>query len=331
MPELVTPTPRGLYCAAGDFYIDPWKPVPRALLTHAHADHAVLGSGEYLCATPGLSIAKKRLPDANIQSVAYGEPFERNGVRVSFHPAGHVLGSAQIRVEFGGEVWVVSGDYKRASDATCASFEPVRCDTFISEATFGLPVYRWDAPGALTRELFTWWQEQAALGRTALLFCYSLGKSQRVLSELCAFTDRPIHVHGAIDEMTALYRDAGVKMLPTERVVDAPKGRAFAGELVLAPISARGTPWMKRLGDTATALASGWMRVRGERRRRNLERGFALSDHADFPALLTTVKDSGATRILFTHGYAEELAHHVRELGLDAQAISTEYSGEVQD
>ena len=326
--DLVVATPRGLYCAAGDFYVDPWEPVREAITTHAHGDHARPGSAHYVTAAPGAGVLAHRLEGANITAVPYGEPFMRGGIRVSLHPAGHVLGSAQVRIERDGEVWVISGDYKREPDLTCAPFEPLEAEVFITEATFGLPVYRWGPTADVVSELLAWWQSQAKLGRTAVLFCYTLGKAQRILAELARHGDRPIYVHGAVEEMTARYREAGVHLGVTERVVEQAKGKTFAGELVLAPLSARGTPWMKRLGDTSSGFASGWMRVRGERRRRNLERGFALSDHADFPALLRTVKETRARRVLVTHGYAEQFAHYLRDLGVDAQTLSTHFEGE---
>ncbi len=322
MPELITLTAAGLTCEAGGFHVDPVAPVPRALLTHGHADHAHPGSGAYLCATPGLPVVRQRLPEAKVEGLPYGERRRIGQVTVSFHPAGHVLGSAQIRLESAaGEVTVVSGDYKRAPDPTCAPFEPQRCDTFVTEATFGLPVYRWEAPDRVIAEVLRWWEENRALGRASLLFCYVLGKAQRLLAELARVTDRRVFLHGAMSAMTDVYRVSGIAMLPTERVADTARGREFAGELILAPITARGTVWMRRFGDSGAAMASGWMRVRGERRRRHLERGFALSDHADWPALLDTVKDTGATRIQVTHGYSVPFAHHLRDLGLRAEAL----------
>jgi putative mRNA 3-end processing factor len=328
---MISSTPEGLFCAAGGFHIDPWEPVELALLTHLHGDHARLGSRRYLCAAPGLSIAQRRLPGAQLEAVPYGERRALGEVTVSFHPAGHVLGSAQLRLERGGEVWVVSGDYKRAPDPTCAPFEPLRCDTFITEATFGLPIYRWDAPELLAREIYQWWEETRARGKACVLFCYVLGKAQRLLAELTRFTDRAVYVHGMIEPVTDLYRAAGVKMLPTLPVAETAKGKQFAGELVLAPPSARGTPWAKRFGDYSPAYASGWMRVRGTRRRQGFDRGFALSDHADWPALLQTIEETGARRVLVTHGYTEPLARWLREQGLDAAALKTRFEGEVAE
>jgi putative mRNA 3-end processing factor len=265
-----------------------------------------------------------------LETTPYGQPMGIGGVSVSFHPAGHVLGSAQIRIEGADGVWVVAGDYKRAADPTCAPFEPVACDTFITESTFGLPIYRWDDTAVVMRDIQTWWAANGESGKTSVIFCYTLGKAQRLLAELSALTDRPIFVHGMMVGMIAAYRECGVK-LPEVRTVIEAAGRSkpsFAGELVLAPLSARGTPWMRRLGTHSDAFASGLMRVRGVRRQRAYDRGFVISDHADWPALLETIHASGAARVLATHGYAEPLARHLRTLGLDAGTMRTAWEGE---
>jgi len=331
MADLLTMSPEGLYCARGGFHVDPWGPVPRAVLTHAHADHAREGSAAYLCAVPGLPVARYRLPGAPVEAWPYGEQRAVGEVQLSFHPAGHVLGSAQLRIEAHGEIWVVSGDYKRAADPTCAAFEPVRADVFLTEATFGLPVFRWEPTGAVIEDLLRWWETNREAGRASLAFCHVLGKSQRLLAELAQRTDRRVFAHGAIAGMCEVYRDAGIRLLPVDRVADTAKGKDFAGELVLAPITARGTPWMRRFGDAAVALVSGFMRVRGERRRRSVDRGFALSDHADWPALLETIRETGAARVLVTHGYAVPLAQRLRELGLAAEALETPYGRDQEE
>jgi putative mRNA 3-end processing factor len=273
-------------------------------------------------------VVRHRLPDASIEAIGYGERRRIGDVDVSLHPAGHVLGSAQVRIEHRGEVWVVSGDYKRAPDPTCAPFEPLAAHVFVTEATFGLPVFRWDPTEALVRDLLDWWEGNRARNRASVLLCYALGKAQRILAELSGKAPARVFVHGAIDGMTEVYRSAGVAMLSTERVADTARGRDFAGDLVLAPVSARGTPWMRRFGDAGVAMASGFMRVRGERRRRTVERGFALSDHADWPALLQTVTETGASRILVTHGYTVPFARALRAQGLDAEALETAFEGE---
>ncbi|MCE9671963.1 ligase-associated DNA damage response exonuclease [Myxococcus stipitatus] len=329
---LVSVTPQGLFCEAGDFHIDPWRPVPRAVITHAHGDHARGGSQRYLGARAGEALLRRRVgADARIDSLEYGERRTLGDVTVSLHPAGHVLGSAQVRLEHRGEVWVVSGDYKRAPDPTCAPFEPVRCHTFITEATFGLPIYRWEDPRIVAEDVLRWWDANRARGRAAVLFCYALGKAQRVLAELARLTDRTVLVHGAVHGLVELYRDAGVGMLPTQRVAETRKGASFAGALVVAPPSAGGSTWMRRFGEVETGFASGWMRVRGNRRRRGFDRGFALSDHADWAELLRTVEETGAERVLTTHGQAEPLARYLRERGLDASPLATPFEGEAED
>lgn len=325
-------TAAGLFCAAGGFHVDPWGAVDRALITHAHGDHARPGSAAYLCAEPCGPLLRRRFgEEVPVETLPYGERTRIGDVTVSFHPAGHVLGSAQIRIEGRDGVWVVSGDYKRAADPTCAPFEPLACDTFITESTFGLPIYRWDPVAAVIDDIMGWWARNDAEGRTSILFCYTLGKAQRLLAELARVTDRTVLVHGMMMGMIDAYRDAGVPMLPVRVLTERPRGTSFAGELVLAPLSARGTPWMRRLGDLSDGFASGLMRVRGVRRQRAFDRGFVLSDHADWPALLDTIRETGASRVLATHGHAEPLARHLRESGLDAGIIRTAWEGELED
>jgi putative mRNA 3-end processing factor len=330
---MLTETQAGLWCEAGSFYIDPWQPVDRALITHAHGDHARPGSAAYLCAAPSAPLLRRRFgSEPLIESVPYGEPMTVGSARVSFHPAGHILGSSQLRIESDDGVWVVSGDYKRDADPTCAPFECVPCDTFITESTFGLPIYRWDSPATVIGEIVEWWDQNREAGRASVLFCYTIGKAQRILAELARVTDRTVYVHGMMLGMIDVYRQAGVAMLPVESVIDAsPRSRGrktFAGELILAPLSARGTPWMRRLGEISDAFASGLMRVRGVRRQRAFDRGFVLSDHADWPALLTTVEETGAGRVLATHGHAEAFARFLGEKGLQSGIIRTAWEGE---
>jgi putative mRNA 3-end processing factor len=328
---MLTETSAGLFCPAGGFHIDPWQPVPRAVITHAHGDHARPGSDAYLCTTDCARLLRRRFgSDASIQTADYGEIVQLGSVEVSFHPAGHVLGSAQIRLSGADGVWVISGDYKRAADATCTPFEPLRCDTFITESTFALPIYRWDATDRVVDDIAAWWSDNATAGRTSVLFCYTIGKAQRVLAELGRLTDRIVFVHGMMLPMIDAYREAGIHLLPVASATERPRGSSFAGELVLAPLPARGTPWMRRLGEISDAFASGLMRVRGVRRQRAFDRGFVLSDHADWPALLGTIAETGATRVLATHGHAEPLARYLREMGQDAGIIRTAWEGEVE-
>ena len=331
---MLTETSSGLWCAAGGFHIDPWEPVERALITHAHGDHARPGNAAYLCSTSCESLLRRRFgSDARIEVAPYGQPLTLGDVRVSFHPAGHVLGSAQIRIEGSDGVWVVGGDYKRTADPTCEAFEPVRCDVFITESTFGLPIYRWDPTETIIDDIALWWKSNGDVGRTSVLFCYTIGKAQRLLAELMRVTDRTVYVHGMMLGMIDAYRQSGISLLPVEPVIERTsrgrsKSASFAGELVLAPLSARGTPWMRRLGDISDAFASGLMRVRGVRRQRGYDRGFVLSDHADWPALLQTIAETGASRVLATHGHAEPLARYLSQQGLESGVIRTAWEGE---
>ncbi len=329
MTDLLTVTGSGLFCEAGGFHVDPWGPSETAVITHVHGDHLRPGARRYVCTAESLPFLRKRLgPEPEATALAYGERLSLGGVTVSLHAAGHVLGSAQVRVEAGEAVWVVSGDYKRAPDPTCAPFEPVPCDVFVTEATFALPIYRWAAPARTAEDILAWWDLNRAAGLASILFAYAMGKAPRILAELALLTDRPVTVHGAVEALVALYREAGVRMLPTRPVAEVSRGRSFAGELVLAPPSASGSVWRRRFGPHESALASGWMRVRGTRRRKGYDRGFALSDHADWPALLRTIEETGARRVLVTHGYADELSRYLRERGLDAASLPTPFEGE---
>lgn len=320
--DLLQPRPEGLYCPAGDFYIDPMHPVPRAVVTHAHGDHARSGSGLYHVASAGIGLMRERLgADATIYPHAYGERFTLGDTVLSLHQSGHVLGAAQIRIEGADKIAVVSGDYKRDPDPTCAPFEPVPCDIFVTESTFGLPIYRWPPMSEVIDEMLAWLDDCAARSIPAVLFCYALGKAQRILAELATRTDRTVHLHGAMLRLVEAYREAGVAMVPTVAVSDSAKGKDFAGELIMAPPSAAGSPWMRRFGKASTGFASGWMQVRGARRRRGYDRGFVVSDHADWPGLVRSVDDCGAKRIYVTHGDGEALIRHLRETGHDARPL----------
>jgi putative mRNA 3-end processing factor len=329
MPQdLIVQRPEGLYCPAGDFHIDPWRPVARAVITHGHGDHARTGMGEYHVARAGLPILQWRLGEQRYHAYDHGEVFRLGAARVSLHPAGHVLGSAQVRIEVDGEVWVASGDYKRQPDPTCAPFEVVPCDTFVTEATFGLPIYRWPDTAEVARDIVAWRDECAAEGVAAVLFCYALGKAQRLLAELRAFTDEPAWIHGAMAPGIDIYRDAGIALLETRSVSEVGRSVDYAGQLVLAPPSAAGSPWMRRFRRAQTGFASGWMLIRGNRRRRNIDRGFVVSDHADWPALLRTVRETGARRIIATHGNTEALVRTLADAGLDAGNFPADDGGD---
>jgi putative mRNA 3-end processing factor len=321
-------TDHGLYCPSGDFHVDPWRPVPRAVVTHAHADHATPGCGRYLAAAPGLAVLRARMgPAAVIDTLPYGVPLDINTVRLSLHPAGHIIGSAQVRIAHRGAVAVVSGDYKTDPDPTCAPFEPVPCHLFLTESTFGLPIFRWPDPPAVLDGINAWWRDCRDLGRTAILYSYSLGKAQRLLAGLDP-TIGPILTHGAVESMTQACRAAGLELPPTTPAATLPRGPVLPGALVLAPPSAHGSTWARRFAPASTAFASGWMRLRGTRRRRAIDRGFVLSDHADWPSLLAAIAATRAEHVWITHGYSEVLARWLADQALDARSIPTRFEGE---
>lgn len=325
---LLESTQNGLYCAAGDFYVDPWRPVDRAVITHAHSDHARSGSKAYLCADVGVDVLRQRIGlDAPIQGVRYGETISLNDVRVSLVPAGHILGSAQVRIEHNGEVWVFSGDYNTQSNPTCAPFEPVRCHTFIGESTFGLPIYRWADSAEIFVQIHDWWRQNQSEGVCSILFAYSLGKAQRILNGLDASIG-PIYAHGSVHSFTAAYRAAGVTLADFQRATDKGTLKDRGKALVIAPTSARGSPWLRRFGVASHAFASGWMAVRGARRRRNVDRGFVLSDHADWNGLLVAIKETGCERVGVTHGFTEPLARWFKDEGKDSLVLSSAYGNE---
>ena len=288
----------------------------RALITHAHGDHARPGSAAYLCAEGTAALLRRRFgSDAPVETTPCGTALTIGEVRVSFHPAGHVLGSAQIRIEGAAGVWVVSGDYKRAADPTCAPFEPVRCDTFVTESTFGLPIYRWDSTASVIRDIFAWWQANAAEQRSSVLFCYTIGKAQRLLAELAALTDRRVFVHGMMLPMIEAYREAGVACCRWSPPPSSRAARRSPASSCSRRCRRAARPGCAGWAPHSDAFASGLMRVRGVRRQRAFDRGFVLSDHADWPALLQTIEETGAARVLATHGHAEPLARYLARAG----------------
>jgi putative mRNA 3-end processing factor len=325
---LLERTDAGLYCPPGDFYVDPWRPVDRAVVTHAHSDHARWGMKRYLCARPGLEVMRLRLgPDAVIEGLDYGEAADMNGVRVSLHPAGHILGSAQVRMEYRGYVAVVTGDYKMAPDRTCETYEPVPAHLMVTESTFGLPIYRWPDPATIAHEIDFWWQCNQAEGKASLLMGYALGKAQRALALLNP--DRgPIYLHGALVALTAAYRNSGIALPPTLSVAEAPRDEDWGRAMILAPPSAQGTPWLRRFGDHSAAFMSGWMQIRGAKRRRAVDRGFVLSDHVDWPSLLAAIQACGPEEVWVTHGYSAVVARHLEALGYRAQVLATAWESE---
>ncbi len=310
---------QGLYCPAADAWIDPPYPVKRAIITHAHADHARPGCGEYWACDQSETILRQRLGrDIKIHSINYGEEFRLGQAKLSLHSAGHVLGSAQVRIEVGDEVWLVTGDYKRCHDPSCEPFESVKCDVLITESTFGLPIYRWKSGKQVAREIYEWWRTETE--HPSLLFCYAFGKAQRVLAELKSLgIMEEVLLHGAVETITGHYREAGVDMVPTRPVSELERKDPLKGRLIIAPPSAYKSPWMKRFKEPQTAFASGWMAVRGARRRRGYDRGFVLSDHADWTGLIMTIKQSKAKTIYITHGQEDILARYLTEVeGLNA-------------
>jgi putative mRNA 3-end processing factor len=325
MADLVVERPEGLYCPPGDFYIDPWRPVARAVITHAHSDHARIGHGHYLAAKPAEGVLRARLGEIDLQTLAYGEAVTHHGVKLSLHPAGHVLGSAQVRLEHGGQVWVASGDYKVAPDPTCTPFEPVRCDVFITESTFGLPIYRWCPDDELFADINAWWARNVAHNRASVVACYSFGKAQRLLAGIDPSIG-PIVTHGAVDPLNRAYRAEGVALPDTRHLTDVKDKADLRRALVVCPPGAVASPWLRRFGaDAQTAFASGWMQVRGNRRRGGYDRGFVLSDHADWPGLLQAIDATGAQRVIVTHGSSDAMVRYLNENGLQAGAFTTEY------
>lgn len=321
---LLVRRPEGLYCPAGGFYIDPWQRVNRAVITHGHADHARAGHAHYLTQSDGVAILKARIGERiAIQGLDYGEVLRVGEVELSLHPAGHILGAAQVRLAHRGEVWVVSGDYRVEADASCAAFEPVVCHVFISESTFGLPIYQWEPQAKVIAQIVQWWKHNAKQGKCSVLYTYALGKAQRLAM---ALPEGPILVHPAVDLMHRCYRLAG-RRVPEAPVWEA-KTEVPRGALILAPPASADSRQMARLGDREDAFVSGWMQLRGLRRRRALDRGFALSDHADWPGLLQAIRASTAQRVLLTHGQVPVMVRVLNELGLEAGALDAEGWGD---
>ena len=328
--DLIVRRPAGLYCPAGDFYIDPWRKVERAVITHAHSDHARTGHRRYLCARSGVGVLRARLGDVDVTGLAWGEPLQIGAARVSLHPAGHILGSAQVRVEVAGEVWVAAGDYwfstRGDTNPTCEPFEPVRCDCFITEATFGLPIYRWPRHADVFDELARWWQANAAAGEASLVGAYSLGKTQHVLAGLGEHAG-PIYAHPSSQAINAAHVAEGVALPPLRDWRELQDPRALRGALVVAPPAAQ-APWRwQRAVRVREAFASGWMMQHGARHRAGLDRGFVLSDHADWPGLLAAVAATGCARVIVTHGDEAVLARTFAERGLQCGTFRTAFGG----
>ncbi|MEO0895858.1 MAG: ligase-associated DNA damage response exonuclease [Bacteroidota bacterium] len=337
MPKnsLLTFTPNGIYCEQADVYIDPWRRVDRALITHAHSDHARWGMGAYMAHHRSVPVMKLRLgKDIRVRGVGYGEKYLINGVEISFHPAGHILGSSQIRLAWKDQVWVVSGDYKVENDGLATAFEPIECTHFITESTFGLPVYRWNPQEEVFKDINQWWADNAAAGRASLITAYSLGKAQRIL-EGVDHEIGPVFTHAAVENTNDVFRQAGISLKSSTRVVangpEAQKRNDFKGSLIIAPPAAAGSAWAKKLGPHSLGMASGWMSIRGARRRRAADRGFILSDHADWDGLNTAIKATGAEHIYVTHGYTDIFSRWLREQGYKAYIVETLFGQEEEE
>lgn len=324
-------TPKGIYCPQADVYIDPWKPVKRALITHGHADHARWGSKYYLCTHLARPVIQYRLGnDARIEGVAYGETRTVNGVKFSFHPAGHIIGSAQIRVEYQGEVWVASGDYKTERDGISTPFEPVKCNVFITESTFGLPVFRWQPQQEVMQEINDWWRANKEEGKVSVMMAYSLGKAQRILKHLDTNIGK-IFTHGAVESVNKVLYSQGLRLPPAPKATVDSMRNGAEGCLVIAPPSAMNSTWVRRFKNYSTGVASGWMAMRGMRRRRAADRGFVLSDHADWDGLNEAVLATGAEKVFVTHGYTAQFAKWLNDKGIWAAEVRTEFHGELQE
>lgn len=320
---------KGIYCPKADIYIDPWKPVDRALITHAHADHSRWGNKHYLAHHLSVPIIQHRLgDDIAIEGIEYGEIRKINGVSFSFHPAGHIIGSAQIRVEYKGEIWVVSGDYKLEDDGFSTAFESVPCHTFITECTFGLPVFKWKPQQMIFDEINSWWKKNKAEGKATILTGYSLGKAQRLLQGIDHEIGK-VYTHGAIEKTNEIIREMGIGLKASEYVDPDDKKKDYAGSLIIAPPSALGTSWQKKFQPFEVGIASGWMAMRGPRRRRSVDRGFILSDHADWDELNTAIKECGCERVITTHGYTSIFTKWLQEQGYDATIENTDFEGEL--
>lgn len=320
---------KGIYCQEADVYLDPWYPVNKAIITHGHADHSRYGHKKYITHHDNIPIIKHRLGDINVTGVSYGETFTINNVTFSLHPAGHIIGSSQVRVEYKGEVWVFTGDYKLSDDGVSTPYECVRCHTFITECTFGLPAFAWKPQEEVFSEINGWWTENQAEGKTSVLFGYSLGKAQRLLKHLDSSIGK-IYTHAAIENMTEVIRPM-VDFPETIRITRDTSKEDLKGSMVLAPPSAHGSPWIRKMVPFVTASASGWMTFRGARRRRAIDKGFVLSDHCDWQELLTAIKGTGAQKIITTHGYTDIFSRYLREQGYDARTEKTQYEGETNE
>lgn len=331
MSNLISFTDKGLYCVQGNFYIDPWKPVDKAIITHGHGDHAYAGHKFYLCHAYTKPILQLRLGNNNYQTLEWNETINLNGVRVSLHPAGHIIGSSQVRVEYNNEVWVISGDYKVENDGISGIFEPVKCNTFITESTFGLPIYKWKPQQEIYNNIITWINKNKDNGKASIILAYSLGKAQRVLQAIKE-TTQTIYAHGAIFNMQQTLIAAGWNITPVVRVTSETPKELLKGSVIIAPPSADGTSWMKKFQPHAVSVCSGWMQVRGNVRRGNVDAGFVLSDHADWNGLIQAIKETGAERVFVTHGFQSAFSRYCNEENIAIAAeVKTQYGNEDEE
>jgi|TARA_Y100001934_G_scaffold68010_1_gene84351 putative mRNA 3-end processing factor len=326
-PSLLQFNEKGIYCAAADVYLDPWKPVEKAIISHGHADHSRWGHKADITHHINVPIIKHRLGEINVSGKEWGETFTIKNVKFSLHPAGHIIGSSQIRVEHKGEVWVFTGDYKTEDDGIATPYEPIKCHTFITECTFGLPAFKWRPQSEVFNDINTWWSDNKAEGKTSVIFGYSLGKAQRLLRYLDTDIGK-IYTHGAIENMTEVIRPLS-PMPETTRVTRETKKEELLGNIVVAPPSAHGSTWIRKMVPYVTASASGWMTFRGARRRRAIDKGFVLSDHCDWQGLLESIEATGAEKIISTHGYTDIFTRYLLEQGYDARTEATQYEGEL--
>jgi putative mRNA 3-end processing factor len=321
---------KGIYCARAGLYIDPWLPVNKAIITHAHADHAHKGSKHYLCHTDTAPLLKLRLgTDVSIETLAYGQQITINGVTISLHPAGHIIGSSQVRLSYKDEVWVVSGDYKLQDDGLSTPFEPLKCQHFITESTFGLPIYHFPKPAIVKQELHEWIKKNNEQAVNSLLVGYSLGKAQRII-DMVSELNMPIFAHGAIFNVQKQLIDAGHQLHPVQYASIEQIKTLNAPYLLILPPGAIGTPWLKKFNPYEMAFFSGWMQLRGARRRRNVARGFVLSDHADWNQLNSAILATTAENVYVTHGYKSIFAKWLREEHqLNAVEVETLYEDDL--
>lgn len=322
--KLLKFTSKGIYCVPGKFYIDPWRPVDLAVITHGHADHARSGMKKYLCHHFTKPILYSRIgKDIECQSVAYGEILTINGVKVSLHPAGHIIGSAQIRMEYKGYVSVISGDYKIQDDGLSTPFEAVKCNEFVTESTFGLPIYNWLSVEEQENQMKNWVEQNRRNGKTSVFIGYSLGKSQRIMKALEGLDE--LNVHYSISKLNEAYESVGVK-LPDYNTIDLRDDKKLLdGKIILLPPALVDNPSMKKIPNMAYAICSGWMQIRGARRWRSADAGFAISDHADWQGLLTAIKATEAEKVYVTHGQTAVFSKYLNEIGIASEEVKTEY------